>query len=349
MPNNSCPVCGNTLLSQPRPSQDYDASIYECPRCGGYRLDYTIKIHERFDTNKYLISSWIRRQNNLGNRYPYVGPSVGQLDDCSKWLDNLQHAGFPQDVSAKLDALLLAYADIVKDEYAKLVKIELCPYLPAEIAARDMDEVEGLNQFLNQLDYIWCEPSHLYKQIKLKAKGWFRISELRRTSKFSDSAFIAMWFDDCMDKYRQATTNAVSYCGYNPIIIDQHEFNGFVMDQVISLIGGSRFLIADLSCKSEIDDPTNPKVKQGVRGGVYWEAGIAYGMGKTVIQTCKSGDESKRRVHFDLDQYQTIFWTEDELTLDIRDLTKSISNPNFAEKLAQRIITTVGRGGYTPA
>jgi len=345
MPDNLCPVCGSTLLGQTSVLDHYDASLYECQRCGKYVLSDFVRLHVDFDANKHLISAWIRRQNKLGNDYPFVG----QSDGIGNWFDNLQRAGFPQGVSEKLDALLLAYADIVKDEYAKVVKIQLCHSLPAEIAARDIDEVKGLNQFLEQLDYILCPPSHPREHVSITAKGWFRINELRRNSKLSDSVFIAMWFDDYMDKYRQATMKAVNYCGYNPIIIDQQEFNGFIMEQVVSLIGRSRFLIADLSCKSEIDDPKNSKVRQGVRGGVYWEAGIAYGMGKTVIQTCQLNDESTRRVHFDLDQYQTIFWTEDELTLDIRDLTKPISNPNFAEKLAQRILTTVGKGGHTAA
>lgn len=345
MPDNSCPLCGSTLQREPKPSQHYDASIYECPGCGQYRLSYDIRNDQRFDSAKHLTSAWIRRQHKLGTDNPLVGQSDGSGD----WFDNLRRAGLPQDVGEKLDALLLAYADIVRDGYAKIVKIQSYPFLPAEIAARDFDEVEGLNRFLKQLDYIWCEPSHLYTHIEITAKGWFRIKELRRSSKLSDSAFIAMWFDDCMDKYRQATIRAVSYCGYNPIIVDEHEFSGFIMEQVISLIGGSRFLIADLSCKPEIEDATNSKVRQGVRGGVYWEAGIAYGMGKTVIQTCQSSEESKRRVHFDLAQYQTIFWTEDDLTLGIRDLNKPIPNANFAERLAQRIITTVGRGGHTSA
>lgn len=345
MPDNLCPVCESTLSKPAKPSQHYDATIYECPRCGGYRLSYIVSVDKDFDTTKHLISAWIRRQNNLGNPYPFVG----EIDGSGDWFDNLRRAGFPKDVSEKLDALLLAYADIVKDKYAKTVKIQSYLFLPSEIAARDMNEVKGLTQYLVQLGYVSSPPSHLGEQISITAKGWFRINELRRASKLSNSAFIAMWFDDCMDKYRQAVVKAVSYCGYNPIIMDQHDFNGFVMEQVISSIRRSRFLIADLSCKPELDDSANLKVRQGVRGGVYWEAGIAYGMEKPVIQTCQSNDESKRRVHFDLDQYQTIFWKEDELNPEIRDLAKPISNPNFAEKLAQRIITTVGTGGYTPA
>jgi hypothetical protein len=333
------------LQREPKPSQRYDASTYECQRCGQYRLSYDIRNDQRFDAVKHLISAWIRQQHKLGEYNPLVRPS----DSGGDWFDNLQRAGFPQDVGEKLDALLLTYADIVRDEYGKIMRVQSYPSLPSEIAARDIKEVEGLNRYLEELGYISCSPSQLCENIRITAEGWFHIRELRRTGKLSDSAFIAMWFDDCMDKYRQATSKAVSYCGYSPIIIDQHEFNGFVMDQVISSIRGSRFLIADLSCKPEIDDDTNPKVKQGVRGGVYWEAGIAYGMGKVVIQTCQSSDESTRRVHFDLTQYQTIFWTEDELTPDIRDLTEPISDPSFAERLAQRIITTVGRGGHTPA
>lgn len=342
MADNSCPICGSTLQSEPKPSQHFAATVHQCPRCGQYRLSHHIQHDQRFDTAKHLISAWIRHQHKLGE----YNPLVGQSDGSGDWFDNLQRAGFPQGVSEKLDALLLAYADIVKDEYAKIVKTQLYPFLPSEIAARDMNEVKGLNEYLEQLGYVSCPGSNSCEHISVTAKGWFRINELRRASKLSDSAFIAMWFDNCMDKYRQAVMEAVTYCGYNPIIIDEHEFNGFVMEQVISLIGRSRFLIADLSCRPEIDDAKNPKVKQGVRGGVYWEAGIAYGMGKIVIQTCQSSDESKRRVHFDLDQYQTIFWREDELTPDIRDLTKPISNPNFAERLAQRIITTVGRGAH---
>ena len=343
-PDNSCPVCGSALRSEPKPSEHFAATVYQCPRCGQYRLSHRVQHDQRFDTVKHLISAWIIHQHKLGE----YNPLVGQTDDSGDWFDNLQRAGFPHGVNEKLDALLLAYADIVNDEYAKMVKIQLYPSLPSEIAARDINEVRGLNEYLEQLNYVSCPASHQCEQIGITAKGWFRINELRRAGRLGDSVFVAMWFDDCMDKYRQAVMQAASYCGYNPIIIDQQEFNGFVMDQVISSVRGARFLIADLSCKPEIDDANNPKVKQGVRGGVYWEAGIAYGMGKTVIQTCRLSDESKRRVHFDLDQYQTILWTEDELTPNIRDLTKPISNPNFAERLAQRIITTVGRGGHTP-
>jgi hypothetical protein len=114
------------------------------------------------------------------------------------------------------------------------------------------------------------------------------------------------------------------------------------------MIREAHFLIADLTCRPETAAGEG-KVKQGVRGGVYWEAGMAYGMDKTVILTCEDNDESKDRIHFDLQQYQTIFWKQDELLTTIRDITSPIPDANFAEKLAQRILATIGKGTYQTA
>ena len=105
-------------MSESEGSQHYvDVCNYECPRCGKYRLSDYIKDEQRFDAAKHLISAWIRRQQKLG----LYNPLVRQSDDNSDWFDNLQRAGFPQGVNEKLDAILLAYADIDKDEYAKIV------------------------------------------------------------------------------------------------------------------------------------------------------------------------------------------------------------------------------------
>lgn len=101
----------------------------------------------------------------------------------------------------------------------------------------------------------------------------------------------------------------------------------------------------DLTCIPE--DTNNSKVTGGVRGGVYWEAGMAYGMGKVVIQTCRKDDYSSRRIHFDLNQYNAIWWEEDNLTTGYIEIHNHVNNPSFAQELAQRIMATVGKGSYT--
>ncbi|MBN1190976.1 MAG: hypothetical protein JXA46_14570 [Dehalococcoidales bacterium] len=116
------------------------------------------------------------------------------------------------------------------------------------------------------------------------------------------------------------------------------------MDQVLALIRSSRLVIADFTCMPE--NIKGNTVKGGVRGGVYWEAGFAFGLGKTVICTCQDDKDSRNRRHFDIDQYGTLFWQPDKLSGDIRNLEESILKPNFAEELAQHILGTIGKGNY---
>jgi hypothetical protein len=336
-----CPICENALNETPYALQSFDASEYNCPRCGEYRLNSFIQSTDEFRNSRFLISAWVRQQNKLGNKHPVIGKN----DNGGNWFTNLKYLNFPQTVTQKLDALLNAYSEIAKDDYGKQIETELFKYLPAEIAGKDMKEIDSLNEFLEQLGFINVKNiARGINPLQITVRGWTKIDELQRKSESTDSAFVAMWFDDSLGKYRQAIIQAVSYCGYNPIVIDQHDFSGFIMDQIVSLIGQSRFLIADLSCKPELIE--NDRVKQGVRGGVYWEAGMAYGMNKPVIITCAENQESKNRIHFDLNQYPTIFWSEQLLSGGIRDLTKNVDDPTFTERVAQRILHLVGQGKY---
>ena len=75
----------------------------------------------------------------------------------------------------------------------------------------------------------------------------------------------------------------------------------------------------------------------GVRGGVYYEAGYAKGQNKQVILTCKDTKDARGRVHFDLQQVNTIFWEE-------RDGNLMAGGQNLVDILRERIIFTVGKG-----
>jgi hypothetical protein len=246
--------------------------------------------------------------------------------------------GFPETTNEKLDALLLGYAEIIKDDYKRQISYGL-PHLIAEIAASQIEQVNGLTDFLKELGYIDEHP-------RITVKGWQRIDELRKATIAGSSAFIAMWFNEITQNYRNAVVKAVEYCGYKPIIVDQQEYNDFIMNQIIFSIRQSRFIIADFTTRPESDQ--DGKVMNGVRGGVYWEAGMAYGLGKPVIHTCEESRDSKARIHFDVNQYSTIFWKEAELSTEIRPPDQINANPSFAEKLVNRILVTVGKGTYIP-
>jgi nucleoside 2-deoxyribosyltransferase len=76
----------------------------------------------------------------------------------------------------------------------------------------------------------------------------------------------------------------------------------------------SRFVVADFT---------------GQRGGVYFEAGFALGLGHPVIWTVRSDDLTA--VHFDNRQYNFLQWKDDNLD-------------DLCQRLQYRIEATVGRG-----
>lgn len=173
--------------------------------------------------------------------------------------------------------------------------------------------------------------------LKLSAYGWQRFEELERNWQNSTTAFIAMWFNEATEKYRDAVKEAIRQAGYEPKVIDDHEHNNFIMDEVINQINEAKFVIADFTCIPEQPEKSS-KIPGGVRGGVYFEAGYAKGLGKEVIVTCKDDADSKKRRHFDIDQLNTLFWKEQD------DKLVDCNGKDFVHRLVERIKATVGKG-----
>lgn len=124
----------------------------------------------------------------------------------------------------------------------------------------------------------------------------------------SSNAFVAMWFNDQLNEaYESAIVPAVERWGYTPVRIDRREFNNKIDDEIISEIRRARFVIADFSCGED-----------GARGGVYYEAGFAAGLGKPVIFTVRQADLD--RVHFDTQQFNHIVWeTPEDLRIGLEN------------------------------
>ena len=111
---------------------------------------------------------------------------------------------------------------------------------------------------------------------ELKVEGYSRIAAAN-TSIDSSQAFVAMWFDDSIiEAYKQGVEKGIKEAGYKPLRIDQKEHINKIDDEIIAEIRRSRFLIADFT-----------QGPDGARGGVYYEAGFAAGLGIPVIYTCK--------------------------------------------------------------
>jgi nucleoside 2-deoxyribosyltransferase len=131
---------------------------------------------------------------------------------------------------------------------------------------------------------------------RLGLKGWERLAELKKTVTNSDKAFVAMWFDESMtDVYLEAIKPALEETGYNPIRIDFEHHNERVDDRIIAEIRTSGLVVADFTQH---------------RGGVYFEAGYALGLGIPLIWTCRKNQISK--AHFDTRQFNHIVWESKE-------------------------------------
>ena len=151
--------------------------------------------------------------------------------------------------------------------------------------------------------------------------GYERIDELRAKQIASSQGFVAMWFDPAVDDaWESGIRLGIIDAGYSPLRIDKKHHNNRIDDEMIAEIRRSRFLVADFT-----------HGEGGARGGVYYEAGFAQGLGLPVIFTVR--EDLLNAVHFDTRQYPHIVWkTPDDLRA----------------KLAARISATIGDGPSKP-
>lgn len=122
------------------------------------------------------------------------------------------------------------------------------------------------------------------------------------------SCFVAMWFAEEMNQiFDQAISPAIAENGFDPVRIDQKSHNNKIDDEIVAEIRRAHFVVADFTCGPG-----------GARGGVYYEAGLAAGLGKPVIFTVRSTDLGQ--VHFDTRQFNHIVWEY------VEDLRAALSN-----------------------
>lgn len=148
--------------------------------------------------------------------------------------------------------------------------------------------------------------------ITLSGKGFERMESLESRGAPTTQAFVAMWFDPSMDEaYKSGVAPAIEDTGYQPLRVDQKEHSNKIDDEIIAEIRRSRFVIADFTCDLAAYHDRTVAVS---RGGVYYEAGFAQGLGIPVIWTCRANCIDY--VHFDTRQYNHIVW---ETPVELRE------------------------------
>ncbi len=166
--------------------------------------------------------------------------------------------------------------------------------------AKTADEFKYLLEKAVGLGYVEERAGPIPPQFRLSLKGWDKVMKLQETQSRPDQAFVAMWFSPDMDSASEdGIKPALKDAGYDPLRIDMREHNDKIDDKIIAEIRKSGLLVADFT---------------GQRGGVYFEAGFAMGLGIPVIWTCREDDVDE--LHFDTRQYNHIVWSSPE---DLRE------------------------------
>lgn len=309
MPAPTCPICG----SETPPFSSVDtppSSGVNCPRCGLFAmtLDAVFLGCDNWTARqKANLSSWVREHQN-------ERITMGRLQ---------QLKGIPTPSYGERKRKLLLFFQ----QHSKTLGqyMDLDPRtMDALIASTWCEDSREAGFLLGGLEIDALAEKRAGSQWRLTAKSYDYLAQLD-VNPASQIGFCAMWFDETVSfLWDKAIEQAIRDAGYQPLRIDRKEHLNRIDDEIFADIRRSRFVIADFT-----------HGENGVRGGVYFEAGFAQGLGLPVIWTCREDILSEDKLHFDIRQYNFLEWAAENLD-------------DFKDRLQKRIEANLGRGSWKP-
>ena len=319
-----CPIWD--IPAEEKPNDGRDGILVGSPRAGG---EYFISgsavpiVQNCGDPAKVRLTSWLVEQRQLGNPCPEV--TTNSISDVIRRRDlSIEERvdGVLRYLESQSDALgapiqIRMFVQIYEHVRLDESEIVYCNLL-AHSGCNGLQDLEFLLNYLKQNEMIVLDIFDIRTKVcTLTVKGYARLASLNESHTPSSRAFVAMWFDESMNEaWNLGFSPAISAVGYEPIRVDQTEHVNKIDDQIIAEIRRSRFVVADFT-----------HGEGGARGGVYYEAGFAHGLGIDVIFTCRQ--DAFDYVHFDTRQFNHIVWQEPE---ELRD------------RLVKRIGAVIGEG-----
>ena len=311
------------LIWPEHPAKVFKEYVQDSPRSGGsYTLDS--ETWERLwwggenleERHRPKITTWLVEQRRLGNTSPTITRAVIDATKTAR----------PLSVHERADRLLRLLADetttigqsVTLGEAATEDEPSMFRETPvilesgrtswlsmAHSESTEPQEIYFLLDYLNRMGWIegdTPQPNGLGDFI-VSVRGYERIAE-QELNPSSDQVFVAMWFDPSMiEAVEKGIRPAILNTGYRPLLINEKPEVDKIDDEIIGEIRRSRFLVADFTHGDK-----------GARGGVYYEAGFALGIGLTVIRSCRKDVIDRNELHFDVRQHYHIVWeTADEL------------------------------------
>ena len=293
-------------------SRKSEVMTVDSPRAGGrYSITREAEktVNELNDDEKARLTTWLLDQRLRGSESPEVTTGAA----------NHARRRPPLPVHERTDRLLryLAKRSEIVGAYLQISPTSH-PGVYAWSESTLWDEVAYCLNYLLEQNWIRGNLSPIQFNGTVTVDGYSRVAD-QVTKLDSSQAFIAMWFDESMGEiYEAGFRPAIEEAGYSPLRIDEKPDVNKIDDEIIAEIRRSRFIVADFTHGDE-----------GARGGVYFEAGFAYGLDIPVIYTCR--EDMVDKLHFDTRQYAHIVWETDK-------------KDQFRTELRNRILARIGEG-----
>lgn len=294
----ACAVCRRPVTTV----ETHTGNIkFKCDQCGTYLMSWEANednVFEDFtERSRANVSAWLSRN-------PIARITLDKIEQ----LRSLKEPSVLQ----RLDLMLQQLANGVSRVNEQ---VDLTIRMVSATWSIDDSDARGLLRLLEQQGKVQREVG----AYTVTATGWQHLHTLSSDSTNSNQCFVAMCYNDQMfDVYSRALGVAIGAAGYDAFIVSERDHNGKIDDLMVAEIRKSKFVVADFTEQ---------------RGGVYYEAGFAQGLGKEVIWTCR--EDQVKELHFDIRQYNCVLWKLDNLA-------------DFTSRLRLRIERVLGRGRNLP-
>ena len=307
-----CPIWGTKMTSCESEAPARTRLSVDSPRAGGkyFITDQARRaVQAKTDHHKASLTSWLVEQRWLGIDSPEVtAATVDEVEGRPPLSVHERADRLLRRISSQLPSVAASFVHYDEDE------------LPWQFAWSESTEREEVDYLLDYLrDRQWVDKPGRTSKHRISVEGHARLAQLDQADSESSQAFVAMWFHDSTNEaWQKAIKAGIEDAGYEAVRIDGKEHINKIDDEIIAELRRTRFVVADFTHGAD-----------GVRGGVYYEAGFAHGRDIPVVFCCRNDviDE----IHFDTRQYNHITWDPQNL-------------PDFRRRLRTRIEAVIGEG-----
>ena len=284
-----CRICGETQNVAKAGWQNGFGDFYNCPKCGKYIVETFAE--KEFESKKtrsaayyYLRNIYLRRDKPF-----MITNQTGETSDYHMITSEDLMKYYPSNINERLDMILENLYE-VNDKFASYIALEANYILNSALfflESEDKTSIEDVENTIKMLNNLQLLKSHekVVTEFMIDIKGWERLEKNNVQKKKTKKVFVAMAFSPDMSDVREMIKEVISDLGYVPTLVDEKEHNNQIVPEILYEIRQADFVIADISKN---------------RGGVYYEAGYALGIGKEVILTYN--ENAEEGVHFDVSQ-----------------------------------------------